>query len=226
LIDISGSLDGLKFSYEIPDTSLQETPLFHEEIIHPPIDQATHLHERKKRKYEDATNGIDIKLKECKKRVNPFKIITVSSSAFTPISEKSKEAESVSITPLKIESESVLLKSPSNEQYLEMQKMIKNAKQERNRVCARECRLRKKLYLEKIEKENKMFRKQIAKYRKELNIYKAKEEARLISDVNINEMISDSIEKLRTDNNNTKELLDNYIVSLAYKSLEGECGEY
>jgi len=226
LIDISGSLDELKFSYEIPGTSLQETPLFHEEIIHPPIDQATHLHKRKKRKYEDGTNGIDIKLKEYKKRVNPFKVITVSSSAFTPISEKSKEAESASITPFKIESESVLLKSPSNEQSLEMEEMIKNAKQERNRVCARECRLRKKLYLERIEKENKMFRKQIAKYRKELNIYKAKEEARLISDVNINEIITDSIEKLRTDNNNTKELLDNYIVSLAYKSLEGECRKY
>jgi hypothetical protein len=194
--------------------------MLHEETMRPPIDQITKFHRRRKRKYKDVKQEIDNELsnKEYEKRKNPFKIITVSSSAFAPDSEKNNDPE---LTPfLKIEPEDSSLISPNNEQSLGMGKVSKDVKQERNRICARECRLRKKLHLENMEKENRMLRKEIARCCKELSMYKAKEEAGLISDVNINAIITNSIDKLKTDNNNTKELFDNYMVKLVYKTLE------
>eukprot|EP00826_Nyctotherus_ovalis_P018272 TRINITY_DN15453_c0_g1_i11.p2 TRINITY_DN15453_c0_g1~~TRINITY_DN15453_c0_g1_i11.p2 ORF type:complete len:135 (-),score=32.96 TRINITY_DN15453_c0_g1_i11:788-1192(-) len=132
---------------------------------------------------------------------------------YTPSSDISKEM-STPLSPFKPEGEDTPLKLHSNEASLADQ-MSRNEKQERNRVCARKCRLRKKLYLENIEKENRELKNEIIKYRKELSAYKAKEEAGLLASLNIDAMIEHSFERFKTalsSAGSTKEVHINYMV--------------
>lgn len=201
--------------------------LLHEEGINLPVAYDKDANKRKRKKIDEVAEIKDT-LKACdtnsgeKARKNnprlkafkkPFKVITLPSDMYTPSSDISKEM-SGPLSPFRPEDGDALLKSPSNAPSLAEQ-MCRNEKQERNRVCARECRLRKKLYLENIEKENKMLKNEIIKYRKELSVYKAKEEAGLLATLNIDAIIEHSFDKLKTalsSAGSAKEVYNNYMV--------------
>ncbi len=96
----------------------------------------------------------------------------------------------------------------------------RKAKQERNRVCARECRKRKKMYLENMEAQVKALREELMECRKELARYKAKEQEGVLARFNDTQLLSDAFRKVEINTgkgkggeNNPKELLKQYMVS-------------
>jgi len=96
----------------------------------------------------------------------------------------------------------------------------KKTKQERNRLCARECRLRKKVYLESMEAQVKILRKELAECRKELEKYKEQANEKILEKNNIMQKAIDPFKKFLEENKETKteiyarDLIKNYIVFL------------
>ena len=76
----------------------------------------------------------------------------------------------------------------------------KKTKQERNRVCARECRKRRKQYLESIEGQVQQLREELVACRRELQRYKAREQEGLLSQFSNNDsLLSESIKELEKE---------------------------
>jgi len=218
-MEIPEPFDGLKFFDEMQSVKVQEI-VYPFEVLHLPFnedeinvsgDYNKITRKRKRQKFDDSgclTLKNSRKIEEKKKHKDklgliktPFKIVNEQYGAE---SDKNKEIQS----PFK-QTENNSIKPTNNEEQIP-----KNERQERNRVCARKCRLRKKMYLQNIEKENRMLKNEIIKYRKELNTYKAKEEAGLLGSLTINTMKSEAIEKLKVrDTVNAKELLNSYMVN-------------
>lgn len=190
---------------------MPEPSLLQEEEMNASIEYGKRPHKNRKRKNNKVTHINEIlkestlsKLKKDNETIkNPFRIITLPSRQNTPSSGVNKELSSLS--------NGEVSKSPINEQSLEQEQMMKQEKQERNKECARACRQRKKIYLESIEKENRRLRKELIRYRKELSVYKSKEEAGLLSNLDSSAMITNSIEKLNISKN--KESLDDHMVT-------------
>lgn len=213
----------LKFPDEIHTIKLQEFPqTFQDEKANVSSNLTETIRKRKRRKLDPVdtfkglgkNGGVKDKFKVIK---HPFKIITEMQT----LDDRSKE---VQLFPLKVETESAPLKLINNELSSSSELVPKNEKQERNRICARKCRLRKKIYLESIEKENRILKDEIIRYRKELNAYKAKEEAELLKNLSINTIKTDSIEKLKTNSTATpKEMLHNYMVIKFIKNVDRKC---
>jgi hypothetical protein len=225
-MEMGGPFDSLKFLDEMQSMKeighsfeIRHHLSFNEEELNVSSDFSKITRKRKRRKPDDPNHStlkssgkFEVKRKRkgaIRMLKSPFKIITKQWDAK---SEKSKEVQT---PPKQIENDSS--KQADNEQtltpQLKTEQTTKNEKQERNRVCARKCRLRKKLHLENIEKENKILRAEVIKYRKELNTYKTKEEAGLLGSLSINTIKSETVEKLKARTTaNSKELLNNYMV--------------
>lgn len=222
----------LKFPDEIHTIKLQEIPqtfehhshnLFQDEEINASSSLIKNTRKLKRRKLDPVDSLKDLGKNGEKGVKNISRVVKHPFRIITEMQTPDDRLKEVQLPPLKVETESPPLKSVNNELSLSSELIPKNEKQERNRVCARKCRLRKKMYLETIEKENRDLKDEIVKYRKELNAYKAREEAGLLNNLSINAIKTDYLEKLRTNNTATaKEMLHNYMVTQFIKNVGRE----
>ncbi len=107
-------------------------------------------------------------------------------------------------------------KGPEEEPDAEESEGERRAKQERNRVCARECRKRKKQYMETMEEQVKVLRTELAECRKELAVLRAKEQQGLFSQFSVLQYLDDMGKQFAASADrpagNTKDILQKYIV--------------
>jgi len=89
-------------------------------------------------------------------------------------------------------------------------------KLERNRICARECRKRKKIYVKGLELEIKNLRSELVECRKELSRYKLKEQEKFFSQFNMDMELPENPEPTIVDKQlaSSKRLIKKYIVCL------------
>ena len=91
---------------------------------------------------------------------------------------------------------------------------IEKVKLERNRICARECRMRKKEYVKQMEIKIKRLQNEIVECHKELNKYKNREQQSFFNQINMKEVDPNDIDIDMGDQGspNSKKLLNDYIV--------------
>lgn len=92
-------------------------------------------------------------------------------------------------------------------------KSINKTRLERNRKSARECRMRKKMYVKNLEIQIKCLQRQLLECQKELNNYKVKEQQSFFAQFNnqdIPKIDPDSSTSYETSN--SRQSLNNYIV--------------
>jgi len=89
-------------------------------------------------------------------------------------------------------------------------------KLERNRISARECRTRKKIYIANLEQEVKNLKMELYECKRELNEYKTKEQQRLFTGLKTQQVILENLDPKFTEkasNLTNKKILENYIVN-------------
>jgi hypothetical protein len=89
-------------------------------------------------------------------------------------------------------------------------------KLERNRISARECRIRKKLYMVNLEQQIKSLRMELHECRRELNEYKTREQQRLFTEFRTQQLNLENLDPKfteRADNLTNRKILESYIVS-------------
>lgn len=99
--------------------------------------------------------------------------------------------------------------------------LTEQAKLERNRICARECRERKKVYLKSLELQIKDLQKEVQECRKELNKYKQKEQEEFFTQFNNQgaplNYLNPAITNITEISTNNRLELDKYIVIFIIK---------
>lgn len=89
-------------------------------------------------------------------------------------------------------------------------------KLERNRISARECRLRKKMYVANLEHQIKDLKLELNQCRKELREYKTKEQQQLLTNFKTSEVTLENLNPSFTkedEKSNTRNQLNSYFVS-------------
>lgn len=93
--------------------------------------------------------------------------------------------------------------------------LMEKDKLERNRICARECRRRKKIYVKNLEQQIKNLKNELVECRRELSSYKVKEQEEFFSQFNMEEVLGETsgpaiAEKALT---NSKRLIKKHLVT-------------
>jgi hypothetical protein len=89
-------------------------------------------------------------------------------------------------------------------------------KLERNRICARECRKRKKMYIKSLELQMKSLKSELIECRRELSTYKLKEQEKFFGQFSVKMELPETPNPTVPDKQiaNSKRLIKKYIVRL------------
>ena len=108
------------------------------------------------------------------------------------------------------------LKSESdcNLDTLIIDKSSETAKQERNRLCAKKFRTKKKEYVKKLEAEIERLKKVIIGYKNQVDYYKNKEIKEFAPELNIQEVTMNNfkLEEIMKSRSKASQILNNYLV--------------
>lgn len=85
-------------------------------------------------------------------------------------------------------------------------------KLERNRICARECRRRKKIYVKSLEQQIKSLKNELIECRRELSSYKYEEQKKCFDQLNMESILPDNPTLADKQMANSKRLITKYIV--------------